>query len=94
MQADESGGRDGDPETTGRVKISPSHRRPYRAKIAENTVFAARDRFHAGIVWVDGFDRGGITSPFRGFNTMNRVMDKYTDIKATWIVPRWKLPAR
>ncbi len=52
---------------------------------------AAR-RLRAGVVWVNCFDNGHISSPFGGFKQSGfgrdkslHAMDKYTELKATWI---------
>jgi acyl-CoA reductase-like NAD-dependent aldehyde dehydrogenase len=46
----------------------------------------------AGIVWVNAFDVGDVSSPFGGFNQSGfgrdksiQALDKYTDLTATWI---------
>jgi gamma-glutamyl-gamma-aminobutyraldehyde dehydrogenase/4-guanidinobutyraldehyde dehydrogenase/NAD-dependent aldehyde dehydrogenase len=52
---------------------------------------AARS-LRAGVVWVNCFDNGHISSPFGGFKQSGfgrdkslHAMDKYTELKATWI---------
>jgi len=51
---------------------------------------AARD-LHAGVVWINCFDRGTMSSPFGGFKQSGfgrdkslHAIDKYTDLKAVW----------
>ncbi|WP_395671171.1 aldehyde dehydrogenase [Phenylobacterium sp.] len=57
-----------------------------------NTVFKASEALKAGVVWVNCFDHGDISSPFGGFKQSGfgrdkslHAIDKYTDIKTTWI---------
>jgi acyl-CoA reductase-like NAD-dependent aldehyde dehydrogenase len=57
-----------------------------------NTVFKASETLRAGVVWVNCFDHGDISSPFGGFKQSGfgrdkslHAIDKYTDIKTTWI---------
>jgi gamma-glutamyl-gamma-aminobutyraldehyde dehydrogenase/4-guanidinobutyraldehyde dehydrogenase/NAD-dependent aldehyde dehydrogenase len=52
---------------------------------------AARE-LRAGVVWVNCFDNGHISSPFGGFKQSGfgrdkslHAMDKYTELKTTWI---------
>ena len=54
--------------------------------------FKAARGLRAGIVWVNCFDNGHISSPFGGFKQSGfgrdkslHAMDKYTEIKTTWI---------
>ena len=51
----------------------------------------ARD-LRAGVVWVNTFDAGDITSPFGGFKQSGfgrdksiHALEKFTDLKAIWI---------
>lgn len=57
-----------------------------------NRAFRVSERIKAGVVWVNCFDHGDIVSPFGGFKQSGfgrdkslHAMEKYTDIKATWI---------
>ena len=57
-----------------------------------NRTFRVSDALHAGVVWVNCFDHGHISSPFGGFKQSGfgrdkslHAIDKYTDIKTTWI---------
>jgi len=57
-----------------------------------NRTFRVSDALHAGVVWVNCFDHGHISSPFGGFKQTGfgrdkslHAIDKYTDIKTTWI---------
>jgi len=52
----------------------------------------AAQKLRAGVVWVNCFDHGDITSPFGGFKQSGfgrdkslHALDKYTEIKTTWI---------
>lgn len=54
--------------------------------------FQVSRRLKAGVVWVNCFDRGDISAPFGGFKESGfgrdkslHAMDKYTDIKTTWV---------
>jgi gamma-glutamyl-gamma-aminobutyraldehyde dehydrogenase/4-guanidinobutyraldehyde dehydrogenase/NAD-dependent aldehyde dehydrogenase len=54
--------------------------------------FKASAALRAGVVWVNCFDNGSITSPFGGFKQSGfgrdkslHAMEKYTELKATWI---------
>ena len=54
--------------------------------------FKTARALRAGVVWVNCFDNGHISSPFGGFKQSGfgrdkslHAMDKYTEIKATWI---------
>ncbi|MCP5384204.1 MAG: aldehyde dehydrogenase [Sphingomonadaceae bacterium] len=54
--------------------------------------FAAARDLRAGVVWVNCFDHGDISSPFGGFKQSGfgrdkslHALDKYVDIKTTWI---------
>ncbi len=54
--------------------------------------FKASRALRAGVVWVNCFDNGHISSPFGGFKQSGfgrdkslHAMDKYTELKATWI---------
>jgi len=54
--------------------------------------FKAARGLRAGIVWVNCFDNGHISSPFGGFKQSGfgrdkslHAMDKYTEIKTTWV---------
>ncbi|TXH32779.1 MAG: aldehyde dehydrogenase [Rhodospirillaceae bacterium] len=60
-----------------------------------DTAIATSRRLRAGVVWVNCFDEGSITSPFGGFKQSGFGRDKsihaiakYTDLKATWIKVR------
>ncbi len=57
-----------------------------------NRTFRVSDKLQAGVVWVNCFDHGHISSPFGGFKQSGfgrdkslHALDKYTDIKTTWI---------
>jgi gamma-glutamyl-gamma-aminobutyraldehyde dehydrogenase/4-guanidinobutyraldehyde dehydrogenase/NAD-dependent aldehyde dehydrogenase len=57
-----------------------------------NVALNASRRLRSGIVWVNCFDEGDITTPFGGFKQTGfgrdksiHALDKYTDLKATWI---------
>lgn len=54
--------------------------------------FKAASALRAGVVWVNCFDHGDITSPFGGFKQSGfgrdkslHALEKYTELKATWI---------
>jgi gamma-glutamyl-gamma-aminobutyraldehyde dehydrogenase/4-guanidinobutyraldehyde dehydrogenase/NAD-dependent aldehyde dehydrogenase len=54
--------------------------------------FKASRALRAGVVWVNCFDNGYISSPFGGFKQSGfgrdkslHAMDKYTELKATWV---------
>jgi gamma-glutamyl-gamma-aminobutyraldehyde dehydrogenase len=50
-------------------------------------------QIHAGTVWVNNFDQADITAPFGGFKESGfggkdkslHALDKYTNVKTTWI---------
>jgi acyl-CoA reductase-like NAD-dependent aldehyde dehydrogenase len=57
-----------------------------------NAAHSAARRIRAGVVWVNTFDAGDITSPFGGFKQSGfgrdksiHALDKFTDLKAIWI---------
>jgi gamma-glutamyl-gamma-aminobutyraldehyde dehydrogenase/4-guanidinobutyraldehyde dehydrogenase/NAD-dependent aldehyde dehydrogenase len=57
-----------------------------------NKAFKASSALRAGIVWVNCFDHGDISSPFGGFKQSGfgrdkslHALEKYTELKATWI---------
>jgi acyl-CoA reductase-like NAD-dependent aldehyde dehydrogenase len=57
-----------------------------------NVAHSAARRIRAGVVWVNTFDAGDITSPFGGFKQSGfgrdksiHALDKFTDLKAIWI---------
>jgi acyl-CoA reductase-like NAD-dependent aldehyde dehydrogenase len=57
-----------------------------------NKALKAARALRAGVVWVNCFDNGHISSPFGGFKQSGfgrdkslHAMEKYTEIKATWI---------
>ena len=57
-----------------------------------NAAHSAARRLRAGVVWVNTFDAGDITSPFGGFKQSGfgrdksiHALDKFTDQKAIWI---------
>jgi acyl-CoA reductase-like NAD-dependent aldehyde dehydrogenase len=57
-----------------------------------NKAFKASSALRAGVVWVNCFDHGDISSPFGGFKQSGfgrdkslHALDKYTELKATWI---------
>ncbi|MAC78315.1 MAG: aldehyde dehydrogenase PuuC [Rhodobacteraceae bacterium] len=57
-----------------------------------NRTFRVSDALQAGVVWVNCFDHGHISSPFGGFKQSGfgrdkslHALDKYTDVKTTWI---------
>ena len=57
-----------------------------------NRAHRAARALRAGVVWVNSFDMGDITSPFGGFKQSGfgrdksiHALDKYTDLKAIWI---------
>ncbi len=54
--------------------------------------FKAAAALRAGVVWINCFDHGDITSPFGGFKQSGfgrdkslHALEKYTELKATWI---------
>ncbi len=54
--------------------------------------FAASRALRAGVVWVNTYDSGHVSSPFGGFKQSGfgrdkslHAMEKYTELKATWI---------
>ncbi|WP_313350294.1 aldehyde dehydrogenase [Paracoccus sp. (in: a-proteobacteria)] len=57
-----------------------------------NRSFRVSQKLQAGVVWVNCFDHGHISSPFGGFKQSGfgrdkslHALDKYTDIRTTWI---------
>ncbi|WP_342358673.1 aldehyde dehydrogenase [Terrarubrum flagellatum] len=57
-----------------------------------NKAFKASSTLRAGVVWVNCFDHGDISSPFGGFKQSGfgrdkslHALEKYTELKATWI---------
>ncbi len=57
-----------------------------------NKAFKTSQALRAGVVWINCFDNGHISSPFGGFKQSGfgrdkslHAMDKYTQLKATWI---------
>ncbi len=57
-----------------------------------NKAFKASAALRAGVVWVNCFDHGDISSPFGGFKQSGfgrdkslHALEKYTELKATWI---------
>jgi acyl-CoA reductase-like NAD-dependent aldehyde dehydrogenase len=57
-----------------------------------NRAHRAARALRAGVVWVNAFDRGDITTPFGGFKQSGfgrdkslHALEKYTDTKAIWI---------
>jgi len=57
-----------------------------------NKAFKASSTLRAGVVWVNCFDHGDISSPFGGFKQSGfgrdkslHAIEKYTELKATWI---------
>ena len=57
-----------------------------------NQVFKVSSALRAGVVWVNCYDHGDISSPFGGFKQSGfgrdkslHAIDKYSDIKTTWI---------
>ena len=57
-----------------------------------NQVFRVSQALRAGVVWVNCFDHGDISSPFGGFKQSGfgrdkslHAIDKYSDIKTTWL---------
>ena len=57
-----------------------------------NKAFKASSALRAGVVWVNCFDHGDISSPFGGFKQSGfgrdkslHALEKYTELKATWI---------
>ncbi len=57
-----------------------------------NQVFKVSQALRAGVVWVNCFDHGDISSPFGGFKQSGfgrdkslHAIDKYSDIKTTWL---------
>ena len=56
------------------------------------TAHRAARALRAGVVWINCFDHGDITSPFGGFKQSGfgrdkslHALDKYTDLKTVWI---------
>ncbi|MCL4068006.1 aldehyde dehydrogenase [Pseudomonas sp. GX19020] len=57
-----------------------------------NRSFRVSQKLQAGVVWVNCFDHGHISSPFGGFKQSGfgrdkslHALDKYSDIRTTWI---------
>lgn len=57
-----------------------------------NTAFKVSEALCSGIVWVNSFDVGEVSTPFGGFKQSGfgrdksiHAIDKYTDVKLTWI---------
>jgi gamma-glutamyl-gamma-aminobutyraldehyde dehydrogenase/4-guanidinobutyraldehyde dehydrogenase/NAD-dependent aldehyde dehydrogenase len=57
-----------------------------------DTALSASRRLRAGSVWVNCFDEGNITVPFGGFKQSGfgrdksiHAIEKYSDLKTTWI---------
>jgi len=57
-----------------------------------STAHRAARALRAGVVWVNAFDKGDITSPFGGFKQSGfgrdksiHALEKFTDLKAIWI---------
>ena len=57
-----------------------------------STAHKVARQIKAGVVWVNSFDAGDITTPFGGFKQSGfgrdkslHAMDKYTDLKLIWI---------
>ena len=57
-----------------------------------NVAHRAARALRAGVVWVNTFDAGDISSPFGGFKQSGfgrdksiHALDKFTDLKAIWI---------
>ncbi len=57
-----------------------------------STAHRAARALRAGVVWVNTFDMGDITSPFGGFKQSGigrdksiHALEKFTDLKAIWI---------
>ncbi|HVJ43387.1 MAG TPA: aldehyde dehydrogenase family protein, partial [Dongiaceae bacterium] len=57
-----------------------------------NKAFKTANALRAGVVWVNCFDNGHISSPFGGFKQSGfgrdkslHALEKYTELKATWI---------
>jgi gamma-glutamyl-gamma-aminobutyraldehyde dehydrogenase/4-guanidinobutyraldehyde dehydrogenase/NAD-dependent aldehyde dehydrogenase len=57
-----------------------------------NKAFKASSALRAGVVWINCFDHGDISSPFGGFKQSGfgrdkslHALEKYTELKATWI---------
>jgi gamma-glutamyl-gamma-aminobutyraldehyde dehydrogenase/4-guanidinobutyraldehyde dehydrogenase/NAD-dependent aldehyde dehydrogenase len=57
-----------------------------------NRAFKVSRSLKAGVVWVNCFDHGDMSSPFGGFKQSGsgrdkslHALEKYTDVKATWI---------
>jgi 4-guanidinobutyraldehyde dehydrogenase/NAD-dependent aldehyde dehydrogenase len=60
-----------------------------------NVAHRAARAIRAGIVWVNTFDAGDISSPFGGFKQSGsgrdksiHALEKFTDLKAIWIALR------
>ena len=54
--------------------------------------FKISRELRAGVVWVNSFDAGDISAPFGGFKQSGfgrdkslHALDKYTELKTTWI---------
>ena len=57
-----------------------------------NRAHRTAQAIHAGVVWVNTFDAGDITSPFGGFKQSGfgrdksiHALEKFTDLKSIWI---------
>ena len=57
-----------------------------------NRAHRAARALRAGVVWVNTFDAGDITSPFGGFKQSGfgrdksiHALDKFTDLKSIWL---------
>jgi gamma-glutamyl-gamma-aminobutyraldehyde dehydrogenase/4-guanidinobutyraldehyde dehydrogenase/NAD-dependent aldehyde dehydrogenase len=57
-----------------------------------NTALKTAKGLRAGSVWINCFDAGDMTTPFGGFKQSGfgrdkslHAMDKYTELKTTWI---------
>ena len=60
-----------------------------------NVAHSAARAIRAGVVWVNTFDAGDISSPCGGFKQSGfgrdksiHALDKFTDLKAIWIALR------
>ena len=58
-----------------------------------NTAYRVAKALRAGSVWINHYDGGDMTAPFGGFRQSGNgrdkslhAFDKYTEIKATWLV--------
>ena len=100
----------GDPSKISYTKVATGLAEPLGLKVVNDTIYVlsagiwtddvnvahrAARAIRAGIVWVNTFDAGDISSPFGGFKQSGfgrdksiHALDKFTDLKAIWIALR------